>query len=267
MRLKIDHTTVFTYDSAVSEAHTEWRLKPLQAGGQRVNSFALVIEPSGAVQEYTDRYGNGVYHFDVLASHQRQRVSSHSEVITAESFVDETRELSLLEEYDYLMPSRYVSCEDAILRFSARLAAEGSAHQRALALMAAVHAALTYVPGVTDVHTTAGEVLALGRGVCQDFAHLMLSACRCQGLPARYVSGYLYSPSAGDGNAASHAWVDVFVGGYGWLSLDPTHNSPQTDHYVRVAVGRDYDDVPPTRGVYKGTAREQLAVEVHVQAL
>jgi transglutaminase-like putative cysteine protease len=251
----------------VSEAHTEWRLKPMQAGGQRVLSFALVIEPSGAVQEYTDRYGNGVYHFDVLASHQRQRVSAHSEVVTAESFVDDARSLSLLEEYDYLMPSRYVSCDDAIVQFSAGPAAEGATQARALALMAAVHAALTYVPGVTDVHTTAGEVLALGRGVCQDFAHLLLAACRCQGLPARYVSGYLYSPGAGNGSAASHAWVDVFVGGQGWLALDPTHNCAQTDQYVRVAVGRDYDDVPPTRGVYKGTASEQLAVEVHVQAL
>ena len=101
------------------------------------------------------------------------------------------------------------------------------------------------------MHTRADEALALGRGVCQDFAHLMLAACRCAGLPARYVSGYLYDPNTGD-NAASHAWVDVWDGRVGWLSLDPTHGRHQTEAYVRVAVGRDYADVPPTRGVFKG---------------
>ncbi|MCL5996168.1 MAG: transglutaminase family protein [Chloroflexi bacterium] len=96
---------------------------------------------------------------------------------------------------------------------------------------------------------------------------MLIAACRCQGIPARYVSGYLYDPALEGRNSASHAWVDVFTSAHGWLSLDPTHNREQTECYVRLAIGRDYADVPPTRGVYKGNAKETLNVEVHVKAL
>ena len=96
---------------------------------------------------------------------------------------------------------------------------------------------------------------------------MLLSACRCRGIPARYVSGYLYDPQFFGDGAATHAWVDVFAPEGSWVSLDPTHNCEQNERYVRVAVGRDYADVPPTRGVYKGNAKEALAVKVKVQAL
>src|SRR4051812_35443198 len=100
--------------------------------------------------------------------------------------------------------------------------------------MNAVYTQLSYVPGATDVKTTADDVLALGRGVCQDFAHVLIASARCQGLPARYVSGYLHDPELDGRNTASHAWVDVFVRGRGWISLDPTHNCEQTEHYARL---------------------------------
>ena len=111
--------------------------------------------------------------------------------------------------------------------------------------------------------TRADAALELGRGVCQDFAHVMLSACRQAGIPSRYVSGYLYDP-LGQGEVASHAWVDILDAERGWVSLDPTHDREQTEAYVRVAVGRDYADVPPTRGVFKGTAEETLDVAVRI---
>jgi transglutaminase-like putative cysteine protease len=113
------------------------------------------------------------------------------------------------------------------------------------------------------VKTTAHQALSLGRGVCQDFSHIMLAACRTQMLPARYVSGYLYNNGH---TAASHAWVDVLIPGHGWISLDPTHNREQTAQYVRVAVGRDYVDIPPTRGIFKGNAKEKMDVKVSVTA-
>jgi transglutaminase-like putative cysteine protease len=110
-------------------------------------------------------------------------------------------------------------------------------------------------------------VLALGRGVCQDFTHVLLASCRSVGIPARYVSGYLYDPKLQGDNAASHAWVDVWDADRGWLALDPTHDRDQSESYVRVAVGRDYADVPPTRGTYKGHAHETLSVRVGLQSL
>jgi transglutaminase-like putative cysteine protease len=133
--------------------------------------------------------------------------------------------------------------------------------------MAAVRSELVYEPGATDVQTRADEVLALGRGVCQDFAHVMLASCRSVGVPARYVSGYLYDPKLEGDNAASHAWVDIWDEERGWIALDPTHHRDQNESYVRVAVGRDYADVPPTRGVYKGSANETLSVWVGLHAL
>ena len=134
--------------------------------------------------------------------------------------------------------------------------------------MTAVRGRMKYETGSTHVRTLADEALSAGHGVCQDFAHVLIGVCRLHGIPARYVSGYLYDPRAsGNGNSASHAWVDVWEPERGWVSLDPTHDREQTDRYVRVGVGRDYADVPPTRGVYKGKAKEELEVAVRIREL
>ena len=275
MRLQIEHLTTFTYDTPISEAYTEMRLRPMEAGGQRRLSFALVTEPHGEVLRYADRYGNDVRYFDTLFPHQKLVVSAISEVITSERLSDDQSELSPLDRYDYLMPTDYAPCGEVIQQFVAAQVGDAvagvdaaraePASGAAMRLMSAIFTHLKYEPGATDVKTRADEALRLGQGVCQDFAHLMLAACRCCGLPARYVSGYLYGPN-NSANAASHAWVDVFTE-QGWLSLDPTHNTQQTELYVRVAVGRDYADVPPTRGVFKGNATEALEVNVQVQAI
>ena len=240
---------------------------PLDAGGQRCESFRLIHRSAGEVRSYVDRFGNGIRHFDTLNPHDRLVVSARSDVSTPESFVAPERELSLLDAFDYLQPTR--------VRAGQRSGADVRARPRRLAttpaataqaVLQATHEALAYTPGSTTVKTTADEALGAGRGVCQDFAHLMIAACRVLGLPARYVSGYVFAPRRGTA-AASHAWTDVFVAGQGWISLDPTHGSAQTDHYVRLATGRDYADVPPTRGVYKGAGKEDMAVDVSVERI
>jgi transglutaminase-like putative cysteine protease len=264
MRLLIQHITTFTYTHPISEAYTEMRLKPNDVGGQHCLTFTLTTEPRGEVKAYLDHYGNDVRHFDVLKPHSQLVVSAQSDVLTPETFVDDQPGLSFLDEYDYCQPTVYAPQTDLIHQFGATHRTPDGPRATAFALMEAVHSAIKYERGLTDVKTTAVEALKLGRGVCQDFAHLMLAACRSQNLPARYVSGYLYAPQSDQ--TASHAWVDVFVPGSGWISLDPTHNRQQTDYYVRVAVGRDYADVPPTRGVYTGTASEALGVKVTVTA-
>ncbi len=281
MKLHVEHTTIFTYEEPISEAYTEMRLRPLEAIGQRCLWFTLTTEPRGVVMTYTDRYGNLVHHFDTLQSHDKVVVRAASEVLLNETFTDEQRELSPLDHYDYLAPTKYAPIDEQMSEFAAPHVVPDDQVATAWSLMRALFASLTYTRGATDVKTTAPEALKLGRGVCQDFAHIMLAACRSVGLPARYVSGYLYNPRpTGTGplvpidtieiagnNAASHAWVDVFAEGRGWISLDPTHDCEQTSDYVRVAVGRDYADVPPTRGVYKGKANEKLEVNVSVRAV
>jgi len=268
MLLRVEHLTAFSYDSPIAEAYTELRLRPLEGGGQHCSSFRLLTEPPGVrVREYRDNYGNDVHHFDVLETHDRIAVTALSEVMTPASFANGRSAPTPLELHDYLSPTGYAPFAEGVWDFTARHAGDGNGMGRARELMAAVRGELVYESGATDVQTRADEVLALGRGVCQDFAHVLLAACRCVGIPARYVSGYLYDPSLEGDNAASHAWVDVFDVEHGWIALDPTHDREQTEAYVRVAVGRDYADVPPTRGVFKGTATETLDVRVGLQAL
>jgi transglutaminase-like putative cysteine protease len=267
MILRVEHTTEFGYDGPIAEAYTELRLRPLEGGGQHCSSFRLITQPPGLrVREYRDYFGNGVHHFDVLESHDRLAVTAVSEVMTPKSFVGARQVPTPLELHDYLGSTDFAPFSESVSDFAARHTGGAAGTERAHALMAAIHGELVYDPGATDVQTRADEVLVLGRGVCQDFTHVMIAACRCIGIPARYVSGYLYDPKLVGDNAASHAWVDVWDEERGWLALDPTHDRDQTESYVRVAVGRDYADVPPTRGVYKGNADETLAVRVGLQA-
>jgi transglutaminase-like putative cysteine protease len=268
MFLRVDHTTEFAYDGLIAEAYTELRLRPLEGGGQHCSSFRLATEPFGLrVREYHDHFGNDVHHFDVLESHDRLSVTAVSTVMTPERLQSGIDPLSPLEFHDYLTPTDYAPFAVGVWDFVARHSSTASGGARARELMEAIGGELVYDAEATDVQTRADEVLVLGRGVCQDFAHVMLATCRSAGIPARYVSGYLYDPSLTGDNAASHAWVDIWDASSGWSALDPTHRREQTGAYVRVAVGRDYADVPPTRGVFTGTARETLSVRVGLQAL
>ena len=265
MWLTVEHITRYRYDGAINEAYTELRVKPLHRDGQRCSSFVLATEPRGAtVDEYLDRYGNTVHHFDLLEVHESLSVTVRSEVWTNAAYEAEEPTLSPLDRWDYLAPTRYVDLDDQVIEVAASPRPPGDAVEAAWELMGAVRGAMTYERGTTNVHTTAAEALSDGRGVCQDFAHVMIAACRARGIPARYVSGYLYDTGANGGEGESHAWVDVHVGDT-WISLDPTHDTAQTERYVRVGVGRDYADVPPSRGVYRGTATETLEVAVTIR--
>ncbi len=268
MKLRIEHTTVFFYDKPISEAYTEMRLAPMDNAGQRRMYFNLATEPRGEVTRYRDRYNNEVHYFDVLQPHGELKVTARSEVYTAESFTDEQKELSPLDQYDFLSPSIYAPKGEVFAELAGSCESGDDLINRVTRLMEKVHAAIKYERGATDVKTKADEALRIGRGVCQDYSHVMIAACRSAGLPARYVSGYLNSPSAQEnGHSATHAWVDVFISGEGWVSLDPTHNRKQTAKYVRMAIGRDYADVPPTRGIYKGNSKERMEVDVKVDVI
>ncbi len=132
-----------------------------------------------------------------------------------------------------------------------------------------IYKSYTYMPGVTDLRTPLSEVIAKRQGVCQDFAHLMIALVRCAGLPARYVSGYIETYSPGDeraltGAAASHAWVEIYLPSGLWVGLDPTNDIQEGERHVQLGVGRDYQDVSPLRGFFKGSERQQLSVAVTV---
>jgi transglutaminase-like putative cysteine protease len=266
VRLRIEHTTVFSYDEPVSECYTEVRLKPREGQGQRCLSFSLSCDPTAPVHAYADRYGNEVLHFDLLSPHDRLVVTARSEVETEIGHPGREVELSLLDRFDFLVETDYAPFGAEVRALAGTCVVPGDAAATASRVLWAVRKRLRYETGSTDVTTSAEEALRQGKGVCQDFAHLMLACCRVLSVPARYVSGYIHAPGSRS-EAASHAWVDVFAERQGWISLDPTHDSTAGARHVRVAVGRDYADVPPTRGVWKGNAQETLEVTVRIDAV
>ena len=166
--------------------------------------------------------------------------------------------------YDFIQASRYVDTSPEVWRLAVdAIGDERDVWQQSLRLMAFVHAHIAYQSNSTQVHTHTREVLAQRRGVCQDFSHLMLSLCRSLKIPALYVSGYLATEIA----SATHAWMEVFIPGHGWQPLDPTHNCKPDETYVKIAVGRDYADVAPVRGSYKGTTERTMDVTVRIERL
>jgi transglutaminase-like putative cysteine protease len=273
MILKVEHTTVFEYEEPVYETATEVRLHPANGAGslQRCASFSLQVNPPAHIFEYTDFYGNRVHHFNLLQSHKRVQIVATSVVETTAGAVEDPVEENEIHLLDFSAESRYVHFDPAICTLSEQFSESGDTFSKALEICRHINSSFRYEPGVTDVHSTSAVVMALGRGVCQDFAHIMIAVCRYLGIPARYVSGYLYgggsTPEGQD--EASHAWCEVYCGAEkGWCGFDPTHKTLLVDErYIKIGSGRDYADVPPVRGTYKGTSSETLHVAVRVSAL
>jgi transglutaminase-like putative cysteine protease len=249
----------------VHDSFNEIRLRPLTDRRQRLESFDLTVNPAARVDHYQDFYGNWVHHFDVFEPHKllemqtRSVVAVHPEPPLPEDAqtapMSDIRQAAQSERcFDFIRASRFTDLEPATW--------QKDVWQAALAIMRFVHDRLDYEPLSTNVHTPMREVLAQGRGVCQDFAHVMIGMSRSVQIPARYVSGYLATQSA----SATHAWVEVFIPSLGWRGLDPTHNNQPDETYVKIAVGRDYNDVPPVRGTYRGTLSRRMEVNVEIQS-
>jgi transglutaminase-like putative cysteine protease len=272
MILKVEHSTIFDYEEPIYETATEVRLHPASdTGSQQCANFSLHVSPPATVFEYTDFYGNKVHHFNILQSHKQVRIFATSVIETFSRPQTDPFEEDEILLLDFLAESRYVHFDASIRPLADKFAEIEEPCRKATEICRHINDSFRYEPGVTDVHSTSAVVMALGRGVCQDFAHIMLSVCRILGLPARYVSGYLYgggsTPEGRD--EASHAWCEVYCGNeQGWTGFDPTHKTLVVDdRYIKIGTGRDYGDVPPVRGTYKGTSAEKLSVAVRVSAL
>ena len=270
-RFEIEHTTRFSYSGPITETVMEVRLQPLDGRGQRCLDFNLEVSPRMPVGTYRDGYGNRVHYFNLLRAHDRVRVTSRSVVeMDLEKNREELAEADLV--FDFLRFRPPVTDAPGIRALAARQApsdlGSGPSVEAALdALTIAISHDFAYDPAVTNVYTGVEEVLELRAGVCQDFAHLFIAAARSMGVPARYVSGYIHIP--GDGGVtegASHAWAEAWVPGAGWVGFDATHPIRAGENHVRVAVGRDYRDAAPTRGVYVGTATGTMNVVVRTRA-
>ena len=285
-RYHLRHSTEFTYDGAVYESYNEVRLRPVHDDLQSCLSFRLVTQPASRGSSYKDGYGNWIHLFNLLPRHRRLKVEAESVVLVHEAPTPKADGMSLAqfdavrpalfeEHYDWVAPSAYVPYMPQLAEISAaaELGCDGTIAGFAQTVSDFVHQNFAYMKGATHVHSSVADSLSLRAGVCQDFAHVLIGAARMRGLPARYVSGYLVTGSASGatrqeeviGGQASHAWAEVFLPGSGWIGFDPTLGKPIELRHIRVAYGRDYGDVPPVRGVYKGRAGQSLSVDVRVR--
>ena len=281
MRIEIRYLTSFTYSEQARESHNVLRARPTTDAYQRLISYSVLTDPPARLASHTDYWGTHVDTFDIRHPHDRLQVLAESSVETSpRPELKSDADLSWYREEDtwryhhqFLQPSRHTSGDRRIVEL-ARIAVEGvvSAVEAFERIGQTVHDELEYKPGTTYVGIDLARVLEQGQGVCQDFAHLALSLYRGNGIPARYVSGYLYAvdqasaqePEEAEVEVQTHAWVEALIPGFGWWPCDPTNLSPVGERHVKIGHGRDYDDVLPLRGVYHGPADHQLGVSVRM---
>ncbi len=280
MYYSILHKTRFRYSAPVSESVTEVRMQPRSEGAQRCLSFKLTVSPSARVSSYSDNYGNTVHHFDIPAPHKTTTISAEAIVIlpppppppkalSTSAWADLDALTWAEDHWDFLVPSQFALATPLIERLATEL--EVCRRDDPLTVLRELtermYQTFAYDPEHTEVDSPIDLALESRKGVCQDFAHIMITMVRNLGIPCRYVSGYLFHRSEDHDRSeqdATHAWVEALLPELGWVGFDPTNNLVAGGRHIRTAVGRDYADVPPTKGVFKGRAESHLAVGVKV---
>lgn len=278
MHLRVLHRTTFSYEGKAHDSFNETRLRPFDDASQQCLEFTLRTTPGTTPREYADFYGNLVNYFEVVGQHGVLIIESRSTVKTTPLALLPPVPRVPLEELErsaeremqseFLGSSHYVPLEVELWREAMDALAEGRSDVwgDVRRLGGHIYRRFAYRPNTTGASTRATDVLKLRMGVCQDFAHVHLGLCRSIGIPARYVSGYFFNTTRRPREPeASHAWTEAWVPGYGWAPYDPTHDRVPDERYVKVAVGRDYADIRPVSGTYRGAPTRSLKVHVSVR--
>jgi transglutaminase-like putative cysteine protease len=276
----VRHLTRFEYSRPVCETLMEVRMQPRTDVNQRCLTFALSVSPRCRVFSYRDHLGNSVHHFDIPREHgtlviiaesliELQRFPDVPDCLDPSAWNELDRLIAAGDYWEMLLPSTLTQPTPAVVELASQL----DVHRRddpmtvLRQLNARLHDYFDYVPRSTTVDTPVDEAIEQRKGVCQDFTHTMIALVRHIGIPCRYVSGYLHHTDK-DGlrslPLATHAWMDAFLPHLGWVGFDPTNNVIAHTAHIRTALGRDYSDVPPTRGIYRGAVTEELHVAVQV---
>ena len=269
MRIHILHDTVYSYDEPVVYSIQALRLRPLDMASQRIINWTVETPPFASVTDKRDVYGNVLQMLYIERPHQEihLRVTGEVETFETHGIIASTHER--FPARFFLRVSELTEPDEAIMALAqkAYAASDETPLDLAHSLMNHVRDALDYVVGETDVTTSAAQALQNGSGVCQDHAHVFISAARYLGLPARYVSGYLMAEvdevAATQGEAA-HAWAEAFIEGLGWVGFDVANRICPGVAHLRVATGLDYLEAAPVRGLRRGGGRENLDVRVRV---
>ena len=279
----IRHLTQFSYDEPISETMMEVRMQPATLDRQRCLQFVIETQPHAHTFVYQDSLGNWVHYFDIPRRHRHLSITARAQVEVSDApAIPDTLPMETWQEvegwaadaqyWDYRQPSQFALWSDAVVGFVDSLALDTRTHDPlslVRLVMAAIHAQFEYVPNATRVDSPVDEAIESRRGVCQDFSHVMIATLRRVGLPVRYISGYIAPDNADVSDPtsiATHAWVEVCLPQLGWIGFDPTHNITIGTRHVQIAAGRDYADVPPTRGVFKGRAGSVLEVSVEINS-
>lgn len=289
----IFHSTEFSYQQLVSFSHNLIRLKPKDTPFQTVIDFSLLTDPVVTELEgYTDYFGNHLYHMLIREPHRHLKVSAQSciamniQALQQHKLASEyAKEVSysqvlqalrantpdVIDAKQFCMPSQFLNKSDPLLHdyVSASFLPERSVYESVQEFMGRIYSDFQFVSGFSDINTPVKTVFEARKGVCQDFAHIAISALRSLGLAARYVSGYIETlPPQGEeklfGADASHAWFSVFIPGFGWFDFDPTNNIIPYDQHIVLGHGRDYADISPMQGVILGSGRSSVNVTVDV---
>lgn len=288
MRFRITHSTLYRYGHPAAEAYGEARLAPPELTTQWVKARQLAIEPITKVSQYKDHFGNEVEFYSLPFRHSSLEVTNRIIVETVpfpmphaalECSVQEACQIfssALVEVFDFLQSTEIVQIGRYALQWAKKYLAPRLPLGTALAsLNEAIHDSFSYTKGATDNSTPLTDIWRARKGVCQDFAHVMLSVLRTAGLPSRYVCGYIEAapPRRTDqgralvGAAATHAWVEVLVPGMTWVALDPTNRQWVDERYVAVSYGRDSRDAAPLRGIFKGSGGQKMTTKVIMERL
>jgi transglutaminase-like putative cysteine protease len=280
MYLSVYHRTRFRYSAPITESITEVRMSPRNDDYQFCLKFDLKTSPQSRVFNYTDGINNVVHYFDIPGRHSYLNITAEAIIETtshpflpASLHPDDWAALDQIvqaeDHWEMLLPSQFTEATPLLVAY----AQEVSATRRDDPLTVlrqineGIYHAFDYVPKSTKVDSSIDDALTDRKGVCQDFTHIMLALVRRLGIPCRYVSGYLFHQRQGRERSApdaTHAWVEALLPNLGWVGFDPTNNVVTGEQHIKVAVGRDYADVPPTKGVFKGVAESELSVDVRV---
>ena len=265
MRLSVRHTTTYRYERPVGYAIQTLRLSPQPYEGLRVLAWRVTRNGRRDLPRLTDGLGNIVHCHTIREPHTAYTLVAAGEVETADANGIVRGAPEPLPPLFFLRTTSLTTADPAVEQFATEAARGTSPFDRLHALMHAVRDRLDYRTGSTDVATTAAEALARGSGVCQDHAHLFIAAARCLGVPARYVSGYLWTGVEHQESEASHAWAEAYLSEVGWIGFDPSNRACPAGSHVRAAVGLDYWAAAPVRGIRRGDAPEDLEVAVQVR--
>ncbi len=280
----IEHSTEFFYNKPVRENILVLSMMPLQDENQAIENYLLEITPSAKTFHYKDYYGNTKHFFNILQDHIYLKIESsfQATVKTPKKYPDSLSEknwedLKKMSQsnlfWNWLQFGYFTKFSDKLKSF---LTDEGIEKQSdpltsLKSLNAKIFSIFTYSPKSTHANSHIEEILMTRKGVCQDYVHVMITIARFWGIPSRYVSGYLYHGEAGDDLIhlpnESHAWCECYLPSLGWIGFDPTNNKLVDVRHIKIAIGKDYKEVPPHKGSFKGSVTDQLKVHVNVKKI